>query len=300
MTSTTAYALVNGWQWFAQSELGFHETVSNWTRQFAADVVDAGTLAGKVQYDNSPAVSPAGGPNALVSVRFLDMTIQGIGGDVDLRKDGEVAVTLRYPIGLGDAAPLAKAEAILLDFQDLNVPVNVIFRSPAVGALGLSGGYYEIDVRAPFYRLHTPDRPTAGPTAPAASWDDIADAVRARFETYVTDAVPIPTAWDNAPNPTNGGVRWCRLTVLPGARRRIESPAAYRSSGVAIASVFVPPVAGDAPGYRVADAIYEAFIGAQDTGVSFGIPNVRTIGRSPGDTWWQVNIDCPFTAYHTT
>jgi hypothetical protein len=305
VTSTTAYATVQSTsgtacQWFASSSLGFHETVANWTRRFAADLIDTGTLAGKVQYDNSPAVSPAGGPNALVSVRFLDMTFQGIGSRVSLRKDGEVVVTLRYPVEMGDSVPLAKAEAILLGFQDVTVPVNVEMRSAAVGALGLRGGYYEIDVRAPFYRLHTPERPTAGSLTLAESWDDISDAIRARFETYVTDAVPVPTAWDNAPNPTSGGVRWARLSILPGSRRRVESPPSYRSSGVAVVSVFVPNEGGDAPAYRVADAIYESFIGVLDTGVEFAIPNVRTIGRTADEPWFQVNVDCPFTAFHTT
>jgi hypothetical protein len=305
VTSSTAYALVElrgGSEvlWFGASSLGFHESVSNWARAYAADQIDTGDLAGRVAYDNGPEIAPGGAANALVSVRFTDMTFQGVGERVTVRKDGEVAVTLRYPMEMGDAAVLEKAEAVLLDFQDLTVPVDVRFFSPTVEPGGLQGAYYEATVRAPFYRLHTPDRPTAGSLTLAASWDEIANAIRARFEEYVTDAVPIPTAWDNAPNPTSGGVRWARLAVLSGQRRRIESPPSYRSTGVAIASVFVPAESGDAPGYRVADAIYDAFIGAHDTGVEFGIPNVRTIGRATGEPWWQVNVDCPFTAFHST
>jgi len=300
MTSTTAYAVVslrNGapLQWFAQSELGLHETVSNWVRGFAADEIDTGTLAGKVQYDNGPAVAPSGAANALVSVRFLDMTAQGVGDSVDVRKDGEVRVTLRYPVEGGDAPLLVKSEAVAQAFQGVTVPVNVRFRSPTLSIVGLSGGYYEADVVVPFYKRHTPP-PPVGASGVAASWDDVADAIRARY----ADAVAAPTAWDNAPNPSSGGVLWTRLTLLHGARRRVESPPRYRSGGVAVASIFVPSEVGDAPGYRVADAVYEAFVGALDSGVEFGMPNVRTIGRTEGSPWWQVNVDCPFTAFHST
>lgn len=304
MPSTTAYALVEtstGGEllWFAQSSLGFHEAVSNWVRTYASDEIDTGTLATRVQFDNAPGVTAAGLASALVSVRFLDMTIQAVGEVVHVRKDGEVVVTLRYPVELGDAAILAKADAVLTLFQDVNVPVNVRFYGGSVGALGISGGYYEVEVRAPFYAENEPDRP-ASVAGNADAWNTVANAIRARFKTLVTDAVPVPTAWDNAPNPTSGGVRWCRLAILPGTRRRIETPAGYRTSGVAVASVFVPLEGGDAPAYRVADAVYESFCAASDTGVVFGIPNVRTIGRIGDDAWWQVNIDCPFTAYHTT
>jgi hypothetical protein len=303
VSSTTAYALVEtesggSLHWFGASQLGFHETVSNWVRTQASETIATGTLAGKVQYDNSPAVTPLGGPNALVSVRFTDMTIQSIGPLVGVRKDGELVVTLRYPIELGDAVILAKANAISEDFMGATVPVDVEFYGPSVGRLGLGGGYYEIDVRAPFYRLHSPERPVGDPASPAASWDEIADVVRARFKLDVADVLALPTAYDNAPNPSSGGVRWARWTVLPGLRRRVETPGGYRSGGVAIASVFVPTEGGDAPAYRVADKVYESFTAVTDTGVSFGIPNVRTIGRTGTSPWWQVNVDCPFSAFH--
>ena len=299
-SSSTAYASVlstNGGQlfWFPQSLAGIHETINGWLGQFVQSDVEPLVGAGLVQYDNAPDISPGESIHALSEVRFTDT--EHVAGYTrnHYRKRGTLDLTLRGPVGAGDDGLLELAESIRAVMQDVDVPVDVHFRAPSAIQLGRDGGWFEVLVSCPWWYDEFATRTATSGVGVNGDWADTSNVVRGRFRTLVETPLSLPTTYDDAPPDDAGGSIWARWTVRPLVTNRVETPAAYRSVGLATAQVFAPTTTGTGALYEVVDTVYESFRACAQEGVIFQVPNVRTVGR--GADWWQVNVDCPFTAY---
>lgn len=296
MTSTTSYASVitsdgGGLRWFAQSQVGIHETLNGWLGQYVEANLEPLVGAGRVQYDNAPSISPGTAIHALCEVRFTDTEhIAGYERN-RYRKRGSLDLTLRGPVGAGDDALLELAENIRPLLQDIDVPVNVHFRAPAHPVAERNGGWWEAVLSCPWWYDEFSERADTSGVSVNGDFADTANVVRGRFDALVS----IPTTHDDAPPADAAGSIWARWSVRGLSARRVETPAVHQSLGLAVAQVFAPLGAGTGALYETVDTIYESFRACAQDGVVFQVPNVRTVGR--GADWWQVNVDCPFTAY---
>lgn len=300
MPSTTAYAKIitsdgGTLRWFAQSSAGIHETLNGWIGQYVLQNVEPLVGSGLVQYDNAPPIGPGESVHAVCEVRFADTEHVGGYAENHYRKTGSVDFTLRGPVAQGDDALLELAESIRAVMQGIDVPVDVHFRAPSAPNLGRDGGWYEVGLSCPWWYDEFAARTATSGASVNGDFADVASVVRGRFKSLVADAESIPTAYDDAPPANAAGGIWARWTVRNVSAIRSETPAAYRTINLATAQVFAPTATGTGALYQVADTIYESFRACAQDGVVFQVPNVRTVGR--GADWWQVNVDCPFTAY---
>lgn len=122
------------------------------------------------------------------------------------------------------------------------------------------------------------------------------NTIRSKFKTDIAEGLPLPTQYDNDPTEPEKKSIWCRFTVLPGDSKQasLGSPGAnvFRTPGIAIAQLFGPVGNGDAVLLQKADDIIEHFCNQYSSGVHFGTPSIKSIGRS--GAFWQVNVSCPF------
>lgn len=125
----------------------------------------------------------------------------------------------------------------------------------------------------------------------------IASTIRNRFKTQVATPRTLPTQYDNHALAKQADL-WCRLSVLFGQSEQasIGSPASnrYRTVGIMTAQLFLPVGKGEKNLYVMADYIVAAFRSVTDTGVTFRTPSITQVGRD--ESFWQVNVDCPFYA----
>lgn len=267
-----------------------------------------------IQYDNEPEAPPAG------ATAWLRARVEHDESDLDShdaqrglwRRTGSLVVEARYPMGSGGEAALAAADAVVAAFRGLSLP-PVEFRSPTTtqgtltaagdAAAGAEGAWHAVTVTVPWWSREPQPRPAAGATGPAATFEVAADAIRARFDTLVGQALSVPVVYDNAPaawlsgapaEVDAGTARWVRLALLPGTTVNVGGGAAgrYRTPCLAVASVFVPADSGEASALELADAIEDAFRGASASGVVMGAPGVGVPGRD--GAWWSLNVRCPF------
>ena len=128
----------------------------------------------------------------------------------------------------------------------------------------------------------------------------VAQAIRKKFDDEVTAALSnFVVAHDNAPfaEPDVSGTRWCRFSVLPGLSEGREiGCSGARTTGIALASVFVQAELGDKLALEAADSIVTAFRDTTYTNagttVVFQSPSLTNVGRD--GAWFQLNISIPW------
>ena len=124
------------------------------------------------------------------------------------------------------------------------------------------------------------------------------NTIRARFETQIAAANNLPTQYDNDPTEPNKTAIWCRLTINLGGnfQNSIGSPHSNRLTrvGVMTAQLFNAVGKGDKDLLAMADKIEAAFKNVAASNAHFGVPKTIKVGRT--ETYWQLNVNCPFYA----
>lgn len=108
-----------------------------------------------------------------------------------------------------------------------------------------------------------------------------------------------PVAWPNKEfNLPNPPAPWCRFTILHGASSRVTigSPGGNRAvyPGRVIVQIFVPKTQGESQAREFADVAADAFRDASLPRCRFFLPYAERVEHSMADTYWQVNVNCPF------
>lgn len=128
------------------------------------------------------------------------------------------------------------------------------------------------------------------------SWEDVHNAIRARFETEIEDGQSVEVQYDNAPSVDidESSTIWINFQIHPGMTFTAETGnvRTSRTPGVATAQIFTAIEQGDKEALEMADYIKAAFRHVTASGVVFQTPYVRRIGRV--DKWWQTDVVCPF------
>jgi hypothetical protein len=125
-------------------------------------------------------------------------------------------------------------------------------------------------------------------------------AISKKFDDEVGSVLSnFAVAHDNAPftPPAASGSRWCRFSVLPGESEVRELGATKaRTTGIALASIFVQVELGDKLALDAADSVVTAFkeksYTHSGTLVFFQTPSVTTVGRE--GAWFQINVSIPW------
>jgi len=123
-------------------------------------------------------------------------------------------------------------------------------------------------------------------------------AINSRFHTSVATPQSLTTKvqYDNAPFDPPDNATWVRVSILAGEPVTVEfgDSMRYRTPGVMDALISIPIESGTKDALELADVIAAAFRYVTAGGVTYGLPGVRTMGRS--GSWWQINVSCPFYA----
>ena len=121
--------------------------------------------------------------------------------------------------------------------------------------------------------------------------------IRSRVRDEYADVHGVAVEYDNAPFTKPNRTLWARCQVFVDAANQADFGAStkrYRYRGMLRMSIFSPSNAGDRSALENADIIKDLFRAQTISGVTFGTPNARTIGRVEGE--YQINVDVPFYA----
>ena len=132
---------------------------------------------------------------------------------------------------------------------------------------------------------------------------DIANDVRARFNTLVAVARSLKTVFDNQVETTvPAEERWCRFAVQLGLQQQVTTGGPgtrrFRTVGVALAQLFEPIGQGDGSQLEIVAAIQDAFRNVSLPGlphITFDPPYVSAPPVRE-DSWWQCVVAIPFRA----
>ena len=124
---------------------------------------------------------------------------------------------------------------------------------------------------------------------------DIGNLIRAHIAgiSIVSDGT-LKMQYDNQTFRPEDGTYWGRVSIREGESTAVTLGASVsRTVGVVIIQLFAPLDQGDGLIRSYVDTIKAAMRAIDISGIWFRIPSVNTIGRR--NSWWQVNIACPFT-----
>jgi hypothetical protein len=266
-------------------------------QHFGTEVEDA--LVIPAVYDNeSEAVALASARWARVRVDHAGTNQTHFGSIPKYRRAGDLVVECRCRVVQGDGSAVQLADAVVAVFRGATVgdDVNVIFRQPRVDGPHRDGAWWVATVRVPWYSDESVEHSEAGPDDAAATFGDITEALRARFQSYVEAPLGLTTQYDDQAFAPELGQAWARFSVLLGSQIHPEGSERqwYRQIGMAVAQVFVPAGIGHGQALTIVDTIDEAFRSTSQQGVVLGEPALRTVGRD--GAWWQLNVTLPFQA----
>lgn len=128
------------------------------------------------------------------------------------------------------------------------------------------------------------------------SWETMAATISDRFDSVIAVPESVTTLYDNDPTDKPQHTMWVHFTLQEGETfvRTLGTVKTYRTPGIATAQIFIPVGQGDKDALALADKIKTAFRAIRVSGVVFKTPSVRRVGRT--DSWWQLNVSCPFYA----
>lgn len=130
------------------------------------------------------------------------------------------------------------------------------------------------------------------------NFETMANTIRSRFSAQIATPESVPTQYDNHNMEPPDDQLWVRLTIVPGDSSQVsiggDSNNRYRNVGVMIAQIFLPIGHGDQEAYQLADKIKTAFNSKSDSGVVFKTTSIARVGKT--NSWWQLNVKCPFYA----
>lgn len=133
------------------------------------------------------------------------------------------------------------------------------------------------------------------------SYQDVAEAIRAKFKTDVATPNSLVVVNDNQ-SPQNMAQSWYRLSVLFDGQRQVHSGTAttirWRITGRAVLNLFAPAAKGEGTLMEIVDATNAAFRGDS---VASPIVEFRPAPALQGvaerdDAWWRRTMTIYFEA----
>ena len=106
----------------------------------------------------------------------------------------------------------------------------------------------------------------------------------------------VEVAWDNVDVSQPDDAWWVALEIFDGPVRTVEVGTTLRRrvSGTFRLGVYAPLNTGTRASLRMVDELASVLRSARGSGVRYGVPTARTIGRS--GKHWLVIADVPFTS----
>lgn len=130
------------------------------------------------------------------------------------------------------------------------------------------------------------------------------DDIRSTLEGYLaTNWTGTPIVYPNS-RKTIVGQAWIRPTVIYSDAVRVlitgSRDDGEEQIGLLIVQIFVPQGTGTGEAFRYAGEIRDLFkekripFSSGSDSLEMGVPKVEDVGESEEDTWYQVNVECPF------
>jgi hypothetical protein len=231
------------------------------------------------------------------SIKHENTTMISTAGTRAYRMEGVLLATIKAPLTDGDFDDRDLAKTIRAAFEG-KIAEDVNYGSATVSPVRRNGRWYEMEVEIPF-RSDFSTRPTLGSESGVVLDPvEVGDSIRTWFGDQVEGPDSLPTLYDDAPFTQPDTARWVRFTILEGGSVAVENRGgfiAHRTTGLAIAQIFVQLGIGDGLALQTADTIADAFRSVSVDGISFRAPVVSSIGEGRDGKWWQVNVACPFS-----
>lgn len=211
------------------------------------------------------------------------------------RKRGRWRAIVRSRLRIGDKAVLEAADAIR-GAMTSGLVSGVQYITSWTEPMGREGNTWRVDTIGDIwaddqFTSQANVSPFVRPSREAAH-----NTIRSRFKSTVADAQSVQVIYDNDPTAlSTSSATGVRLTIHTGRVVTIGqgTNAAMRVPGLATAQVFTRVGVGTDPALALADAIVLPFREVTDSGVAFGTPRLRFVGR--GEQHWQTNVQIPFT-----
>jgi len=119
-------------------------------RQVIENVISTGWISTPVAWDNVPLDPPP--ESNWIRVNILDGDAQRITLNQRYHRfTGIVLISVFTIVGQGSNAARNNADTIAALFRDLQIS-GILFRSPTITNVGISGAYYQINLSVPFQR----------------------------------------------------------------------------------------------------------------------------------------------------
>lgn len=248
-----------------------------------------------VAFENAAFTSPtttAGGYWAETRIEWGSHEQIGFGGQSNrYRLRGDAYLTVYVPLGIGLGVLLEACEGIAQRLRHQSMDLVSTFDA-SYRPIERDGAYWAAEVRVEFWaeREYAVPTPVAYSAQTLSTWHDV---IRARVDDYAT-AQGLEVAWDNAPFTETDGEMFIACRIVDGPIRSVEVGPTLRRrcSGKAVVEFRAPIGTGTRDVLRAVDALALEFRAASDSGVRFGVPSARTVGRS--GRHWLVIVDVPY------
>lgn len=273
---------------------GIYELAANALYGFVEDAC-AGTLGVACSFENAPSAAPDIGTLSGWAETRIDWGAHeqiGFGSQSNrYRLRGDLFLTVSVPLGIGMATLLDACEAFVAEARNVSMGDVTTFDA-SYRPLGRDAAYWSAEVRVEFWseREYDVPAPVAASAQTLSTWHDV---IRSRVDAYAT-AQGLEVAWDNAPFTETDGEMFiaCRIVDGPITSVEVGPTLRRRCSGKAIVEFRAPIGTGTRDVLRAVDALALEFRAASDSGVRFGVPSARTVGRS--GRHWLVIVDVPY------
>lgn len=273
---------------------GIYELAANALYGFVEEAC-ADTLGVACSFENAPSAAPDIGTLSGWAETRIDWGAHeqiGFGSQSNrYRLRGDLFLTVNVPLGIGMATLLDACEAFVAEARNRSMGEVTTFDA-SYRPLGRDAAYWSAEVRVEFWaeREYDVPSPVAASAQTLSTWHDV---IRSRLDSFAT-AQGVTVAWDNAPFTETDGELFLACRIVDGPIRSVEVGPTLRRrcTGKAIVEFRAPIGTGTRDVLRMVDDLAFEFRAANDSGVRFGVPSARTVGRS--GRHWLVIVDVPY------
>lgn len=209
---------------------------------------------------------------------------------------GDIRLRVYSSLESGMAPLLAKAKEAVAALRSRTLDLVTTYDAYHT-PLQRDGSWWTSEVRCEFRAEREYDRGVSS----GAAWSghDVEDW-HAVIRTLVQDELATPEgvelAFDNVRATQPDDELWLALEILDGPVRSVElgSPIRRRVNGRFRVGIYAPMGSGVRDAMRMADTLASVVRAASQSGIRYGVPRARTLGRS--GRHWLVVVDVPFSA----
>ena len=281
--------------------MGYQSMINAVSSRLRSVVVTPSTIA--TEWPNSSGFkAPNPDPSVLTRWIKVDFDHQDtewlcVGG---YRQHATMVATVRVPVGRMDGEALAVGRQIQAAFMPQSVG-GVTYKDPFITQAGRLGAWWAVSAVCPFYADDLTGEAESFGTITQTTPEAAHNAIRGRFKREMTTTLGQTVIYDNDPTPSPAlGTPWVRARISFGGAGRSEIGSTGPLDGVGLvrAIIYSPVGQGVSAGLVLADQIVGKFRGAADSGVQFGVPSLRSIGRQ--SAWWRDDVRIPFSIKQAT